>query len=95
MQRFNPIRAREISNGSRHTHNAPMGSRRQPKLGQRPFQQLLSWHFQSTIPFQESRLQLGIRVNPVVTISEALPITRLKDARTNHGRTFRHMTMTV
>jgi len=83
MQRLNLIRAREIGNGSRHSHNAPMGPSRQSKFGQRILQEFLSLRFQTTIPLQESRLQLSIRVNPVLTIPVTLPIARRQDARSN------------
>ena len=80
MQRLNRVRAREIGNGSRHPHNTPMGSRRQSEFGQRLFKKLPSWSLQATIPLQEPRLQLGIRVNPVLTIPVELPITCRQDA---------------
>ena len=57
-----------------------MGSSRQSKFSQRMLQEFLSLRVQTTIPLQESRLQLSIRVNPVLTIPVTLPITRRQDA---------------
>jgi hypothetical protein len=80
MERLNLIRVREVGNGPRHTHNAPMSPGRQSKFGQRLFQKFLSWGLQATIPLQEPWLQLGVCVNPVLTIPLELPITRRQNA---------------
>ena len=76
MYRLDFIRAREIGNGSRNTDNPSMGSSRQPEFRQRAFQEFLRRSIQNTVPLQEPRLQLRIRVNPVLTISVALSIAR-------------------
>ena len=53
------------------------------------FQEILPPHVEPTIPLQESRLQLGIRVNAVLAIAPGLPLPGFNHPRANTVGGFR------
>ena len=95
MHRLNRIRVCKVGNSPRDPHDAPMGPRRQPELCQRLLQELPGWNVQDTLALQEARLQLGIRMDPVLTVPVALPVPGSQDARADSGGIFRHGPLVV
>lgn len=58
-----------------------MRARREAQSHHAVFQKILPFRIEPTIPLHESRLQLGICVNPVRSIAASLPFARFNDPR--------------